>query len=95
MRIEVTRSGGFAGLTRRAALDTTGRPDAFRLHALARDTLNAGQAASPSHGPHGVPDGFHYDISIDGRTVHCADPDLTDEQHELVRLVLKEGGAPS
>lgn len=47
MRISVIRSGGFAGIERRAALDTTGRPDAFHLHALARDTLAAGEAAPP------------------------------------------------
>lgn len=41
MRIEVIRSGGFAGIERRAVLDTAGRPDAFRLHALARDVLAA------------------------------------------------------
>ncbi|MEU1618111.1 protealysin inhibitor emfourin [Streptomyces sp. NPDC005722] len=87
MRIQVIRSGGFAGIERRAVLDTAGRPDAFRLHALARDVL----AAAPDEPPQGVPDGFHYEITLDGRTVRCADPCLTEEQRELVRLVLKEG----
>ncbi|WP_405730300.1 hypothetical protein OG607_30330 [Streptomyces sp. NBC_01537] len=87
MRISVIRSGGFAGIERRAALDTTGRPDAFHLHALARDTLAAGEAAPPR----GVPDGFQYAITVDSRTVHCADPHLTQAQRELVRTVLKEG----
>ncbi|MEU1542536.1 protealysin inhibitor emfourin [Actinacidiphila glaucinigra] len=87
MRIEVIRSGGFAGIERRAVLDTAGRPDAFRLHALARGIL----AADPGGPPQGVPDGFRYEIAVDGRTVHCADPWLTEEQRELVRLVLKEG----
>lgn len=87
MRVSVIRSGGFAGIERRATLDTSGRPDAFHLHALARDALAEGQA-SPSRG---VPDGFHYEITVDGRTVHCADPHLTQAQRELVRTILKEG----
>ncbi|MFF3558725.1 protealysin inhibitor emfourin [Streptomyces sp. NPDC002574] len=87
MRIQVIRSGGFAGIERRAALDTNGRPDAFQLHALARDVLAAGGAEPPP----GVPDGFHYEITVDTRTVHCADPDLTQAQHQLIRIILKEG----
>ena len=86
MRIEVIRSGGFAGIERRTALDTTGRPDAIHLQALARDALASGRA-SPSRG---VPDGFQYEITVDGRTIRCADPDLTEPQRELVRAVLKE-----
>jgi predicted double-glycine peptidase len=39
----------------------------------------------------GVPDGFQYTITVDGRTVHCADPQLTQAQRELVRTILKEG----
>ncbi|WP_449336532.1 protealysin inhibitor emfourin [Streptomyces kanasensis] len=39
----------------------------------------------------GVPDGFHYEITVDGRTAHCAEPDLTDAQRELVSRVLREG----
>lgn len=46
---------------------------------------------SVRHTARGVPDGFHYDITVDGRTVHCADPHLTPEQRELIQLVLKEG----
>ncbi|WP_431950036.1 protealysin inhibitor emfourin [Actinacidiphila sp. bgisy167] len=89
MRIQVIRSGGFAGIERRAVLDTAGRPDALRLEALAREVLAA--AGKPDEPAAGVPDGFRYAITVDGRTVHCADPRLTEEQRELVRLVLKEG----
>jgi len=87
MRIEVVRSGGFAGIERRAVLDTAGRPDATHIEALAHAALGAGRAA-PSHG---VPDGFHYEITADGRTVHAADPHLTEAQRTLVRMILKEG----
>ncbi|MFI5528539.1 protealysin inhibitor emfourin [Kitasatospora sp. NPDC051853] len=87
MRIQVTRTGGLAGHPLRAELDTAARTDAPHVHALAREAV-AGGLRNPSYG---VPDGFHYAITVDGRTVHCADPKLTDSQHELVSLVLREG----
>jgi hypothetical protein len=87
MRIEVIRSGGFAGIERRAVLDTADRPDATHIEALAHTALGAGRPG-PSRG---VPDGFHYEITAGGRTVHAADPHLTEAQRELVRTVLKEG----
>ncbi|MDT0542152.1 MULTISPECIES: protealysin inhibitor emfourin [Streptomyces] len=87
MRISVIRTGGFAGIERRAELDTAGRPDAKHLEALAHQAVESGHLAAPR----GVPDGFHYEIAVDGRTVHCADPHLSDAQRELVRTVLKEG----
>ncbi|MDT3395645.1 hypothetical protein RKE29_03100 [Streptomyces sp. B1866] len=87
MRIRVIRTGGFAGIPRRAELDTAGRPDERHLRALAQQAVETGRA-----GPvRGVPDGFSYEITVDGRTAHCADPHLTDAQRELVRTVLKEG----
>ncbi|KAK1179171.1 hypothetical protein B7755_014075 [Streptomyces sp. NBS 14/10] len=87
MRISVTRTGGFAGIERRAELDTSGRPDARHLQALAHQAVETGHI-TPTRG---VPDGFHYEITVDGRTVHAADPHLSDAQRELVRTVLKEG----
>ncbi|GHC51689.1 protealysin inhibitor emfourin [Streptomyces cinnamoneus] len=87
MRIVITRTGGFAGIERRAELDTCGRPDATHLEALAHRALAPGREGPPR----GVPDAFHYEINVDGRSVHLADPHLTDEQRELIRTVLKEG----
>jgi hypothetical protein len=87
MRIQVTRTGGLAGLALRAELDTADRVDAPHIHALAREAV-AGGLRSPSYG---VPDGFHYEITVDGRTVHAADPKLSDSQRELISLVLREG----
>ncbi|MCF3106029.1 hypothetical protein IPZ58_31315 [Streptomyces roseoverticillatus] len=89
MRIVITRTGGFAGIERRAELDTNGRPDATHVQALAHRAL----AASPADAAavRGVPDGFRYEISVDGRTVHCADPHISHDQRELIRLVLREG----
>ncbi|WP_405481327.1 protealysin inhibitor emfourin [Streptomyces sp. NBC_00009] len=87
MRIQVIRTGGFAGIERRAEVDTAGRADAHEWHALAEQALAAGRGTPPV----GVPDGFSYTITVDGKTVYCADPRLTDEQRGLISRVLKEG----
>ncbi|MEW2581347.1 protealysin inhibitor emfourin [Streptomyces syringium] len=89
MRIAITRTGGFAGIERRAELDTTGRPDATHVKALAHRALDTGPEACAT--ARGVPDGFQYEITVDGRTIHCADPHVSPEQRELIQLVLKEG----
>lgn len=88
MRISVTRTGGFGGLTRRATLDTAGRADTAGLHALAREALATGRKEPPA----GVPDGFSYRITVGDRTVYCADPRLTDAQRSLITVVMREGG---
>ncbi|MGW0883836.1 protealysin inhibitor emfourin [Streptomyces sp. NPDC002671] len=87
MQIQVRRTGGFAGIERFAEVDTSGRADADEWQAL------AGQAVADGRGtpPVGVPDGFNYEITVDGHTVYCADPRLTDEQRKLISRVLKEG----
>ena len=87
MRIHVRRTGGFAGIERRGEVDTAGRPDAAEWHALAEQALAAGRGTPSS----GVPDGFHYEITVDGRTVHVADPHFSDEQRRLITRVLREG----
>ncbi|MFH9014195.1 protealysin inhibitor emfourin [Streptomyces sp. NPDC017943] len=87
MRIQVRRTGGFAGIERYAEVDTSGRSDAGEWHALAEQAVAAGRSTPPV----GVPDGFSYQISVDGRTVYAADPRLTDEQRRLISRVLKEG----
>ncbi|MEG3629701.1 protealysin inhibitor emfourin [Streptomyces poriticola] len=87
MRIQVRRTGGFAGIDRHAEVDTTGRADAQEWHALAEQAVAAGRSTPPV----GVPDGFSYQITVDGRTVYAADPRLTDEQRKLISWVLKEG----
>lgn len=71
MRIEVVRSGGFAGITQRQELDTASLPprEAAHVEALAR-------AAEREPLPHGVPipDAFHYAVTIDGRAYAVANP---------------------
>lgn len=87
MRIQVRRTGGFAGIERHAEVDTSGRPDAHEWQALAEKALGAGRGTRPI----GVPDGFSYEITVDGKTVYAADPRLTEEQRKLISRVLKEG----
>jgi hypothetical protein len=87
MRIQVRRTGGFAAIERHAEVDTSGRPDAHEWQALAEQALAAGRGTPPI----GVPDGFSYTITVDGKTVYAADPRLTQEQRTLISKVLKEG----
>ncbi|MFF8397064.1 protealysin inhibitor emfourin [Streptomyces sp. NPDC016172] len=87
MRIQVRRTGGFAGIERHAEVDTSGRPDASEWQALAEQAVADGRSTPPI----GVPDGFSYQLTVDGKTVYCADPRLTEEQRALISRVLKEG----
>lgn len=87
MRIQVRRTGGFAGIERRAEVDTAARPDADEWHTLAEKAVTSGHAAPPA----GVPDGFHYRLTVDDRTVYCTDPQLTEPQRTLISRLLKEG----
>ncbi|MCW8381322.1 protealysin inhibitor emfourin [Streptomyces justiciae] len=87
MRIRVRRTGGFAGIERSAEVDTSGRPDAPEWRALAEKAIADGRHIPPV----GVPDGFSYEITVDGKTVYAADPRLTEEQRGLISRVLKEG----
>jgi len=87
MRIQVRRTGGFAGIERHAEVNTSGRPDAQEWHTLAEQAVASGRGAPPM----GVPDGFSYRITVDDRTVYAADPSLTEEQRALISRVLKEG----
>ncbi|MGW6393989.1 protealysin inhibitor emfourin [Streptomyces sp. NPDC055103] len=82
MRIRVRRTGGFAGIERSAEVDTAD-PD---LRSLAGEVLAGGSDTS-----RGVPDGFAYEITIDGTTIRCCDPRLTAAQRTLITRVLKEG----
>ncbi|MFF4580965.1 protealysin inhibitor emfourin [Streptomyces sp. NPDC001389] len=89
MKIEVVRTGGFSGIERRAEVDTSGRPDEQEWQALAQLALRPDPRAAG--GPGGVRDGFSYRITVDGRTVSCHDPHLSDAQRSLITRVLKEG----
>ncbi|MFF3289484.1 protealysin inhibitor emfourin [Streptomyces sp. NPDC003023] len=87
MRIQVRRTGGFAGIERHAEVQTSGRTDADEVRALAERAMADGRETPPI----GVPDGFTYQLTVDERTVYCSDPRLTDAQRRLISLVLEEG----
>jgi hypothetical protein len=86
VRIEVVRTGGFAGIRRTATLDTASHPDGPHLAALAEAVLAGPRASHPA-----VPDGFSYTITVGAREVRCGDPHLTAEQRSLIQAVLGEG----
>ncbi|MET3983719.1 protealysin inhibitor emfourin [Streptomyces sp. PvR034] len=88
MRILVVRTGGFAGIERRVEVDTSGLPDEQEWQALAQLALRPGP---PGPGADRIRDGFSYRITVDGRTVSCHDPNLSDAQRQLITRVLKEG----
>ncbi|NEB67017.1 hypothetical protein G3I39_08105, partial [Streptomyces fulvissimus] len=65
----------------------TSLPDAEAWEELAARAL---ETATPAPAT-GVPDGFAYQLTVDGRSAHFTDPHLTPAQRELVSRVLKEG----
>ena len=66
MRIEVQRSGGFAGLTRSASVDTSRLPaeEAHSIEAAVRG-LGLESAGRQSASAQPRPDGFQYDVTIE------------------------------
>jgi hypothetical protein len=87
MRIAVRRTGGFAGIERHSEVDTSTWPDARQWEALARRVADESGGAPAA----ALPDGFCYEVTVDGLTVHCADPGLSDDQRELIARVLSKG----
>lgn len=87
MRISVTRSGGFAGITRRAEVDTEARGDAAAWEDLVgrADLTDRGRAAGP-------PDRFVYRIDVDDRTAHVGEADLDEPTRALIDSVFAAGG---
>lgn len=93
MRIEVTRSGGFAGLTLRAAVDTEELPDGADLAALARDSgwRDGGTPAptDPIHSP--ARDAFLWRITVDSRSAVVVDTELAGPLRALAERTLVAG----
>jgi hypothetical protein len=65
IRIELERSGGFAGITRRASVDTSALPadQANRIAELVR-RVDFTALAAKAGGPPRAPDRFQYDLDI-------------------------------
>ncbi|MEO6880151.1 MAG: protealysin inhibitor emfourin [Mycobacteriaceae bacterium] len=88
MRIEVTRSGGFAGITRRAVVDTEHRDDAPDWVALAQ------RAEQPAPDETPVADGFTWTIQVDAWHVVLPDGALQGPLRELAERALAEARLP-
>jgi hypothetical protein len=65
IRIELERSGGFAGISRRASVDTSKLPpeEAARIAELVR-RVDFGALSAVATGPPRAPDRFQYDLDI-------------------------------
>ncbi|MGH3388689.1 MAG: protealysin inhibitor emfourin [Actinomadura sp.] len=80
MKVTVVRTGGFAGIERRAEGDTTTDP-------VLRDLVeHVDLDAAPPPGQ--TPDRFTYQIEINGRTATVDETHLTGPLHDLVHHVL-------
>ena len=90
MRIAVSRSGGFAGLVRRAELDTDGRADADAWLGLAE---RAGPLP-PAPAPGRARDAFVWTIEVDDQRAVVPDSSLTGALRDLAERALAEGWPP-
>ncbi|WP_106398245.1 protealysin inhibitor emfourin [Actinocorallia populi] len=79
MRVSVVRSGGFAGVERRAEADTAEDPALEAL--VSRSDLDS---LPPRRERRGGGDRFVYEIDLDGRTVTVGESQLTEPLRELV-----------
>ncbi len=97
MRIEVTRSGGFAGRTLRASVDTDEVPDGPDLAALAQDSGWRDGATPELPDPADSParDAFLWVITVDSRSTVVVDTDLAGPIRDLVERTMAEGRGPA
>jgi hypothetical protein len=84
MRVSVVRSGGFAGIERRAEAETSEDPALEAL--VSRSDLDS----LPSRVEGGAArDRFVYEIDLGGRTVTVGESQLTEPLRELVDRLLR------
>jgi hypothetical protein len=81
--VAVTRSGGFAGLVRRAEVDSADHPAVAGLI----DDVSLDEV--PRHRPQ--PDRYVYDIQIGDRSAQVGEADLHGPLRELVDHVMTHG----
>ncbi|WP_030145203.1 protealysin inhibitor emfourin [Spirillospora albida] len=84
MKVSIVRTGGFAGIERRAQSDSAGDPLLARL--VDRVDL---RAVPP---PGRIPDQFLYEIDIDGECAVVGEAQLSGPLRELVHHVLGRAG---
>jgi len=96
IRVEVVRSGGFAGQSRTGRVDTADLDEegaATLRRLLSASTLAAGEGAVAAGG--GGPDRFQYSLTIiaggERRSIVVDESDLSDADQRLLAWVLAEG----
>jgi hypothetical protein len=83
VRVAVTRSGGFAGLIRRAEVDSADHPAVAGLI----DNVRLDEVPEPKP----QPDRFVYEIQIGDHSAQVAESDLRGPLRELVDHVMTHG----
>jgi hypothetical protein len=81
--VAVTRSGGFAGMVRRAEVDSADHPAVAGLI----DDVRLDEVREPKR----EPDRFVYDIQIGDRSTQVGESDLHGSLRELVDHVMTHG----
>lgn len=94
MQIEVMRSGGFAGLTLRAEVDTDLVPDGAVLVALAVDSGWADGGTPTDETDSLARDVFVWRITVDSRPAVRTDTALSGAIRDLAERTLAEGWTP-
>ncbi|MDQ3570656.1 MAG: hypothetical protein M3396_08570 [Actinomycetota bacterium] len=98
LRVEVARSGGFAGITVRSSVDTGDLPpaEAEKVEALV-DEVDWSSLPRPGARP-GAADRFQYHLSVSGREkqvdVMVGEQEVTPALRRLVDEVLARRSAP-
>ena len=88
MRIEVSRSGGVAGMTRRGVVDTDTCADPAGWAAL---VAAAQPVAAPPPAPSPVRDGFTWTVVVGEQRAQLGDTELTGPLRDLAERALREG----
>lgn len=97
MFIEVVRSGGIAGLTKHAHIDTTTIADEESVREWqdlveqARPLLLGHRHTDP---PEHERDGFVWTVSVDDTTCRISDSSVTGALRDLAQRTLREGHRP-
>lgn len=96
MRITVSRSGGFAGLTRRAQVDVDAAPDAAWWHETAAGAVPLPAPADTTGiAPSPVRDAFTWTIQVGEERAVLPDSAVRGPLREIAERTLAEGGPPS
>ncbi|HEY3014929.1 MAG TPA: protealysin inhibitor emfourin [Nocardioides sp.] len=82
MKITVRRTGGFAGISKEAVLDTATVPDGRQVEELVARADFGIRASRPQ------PDRFNYHVEAGDKRVELGEQDLTEDLRQLVERVL-------